>query len=444
MSGVIRVPFQLRLSDSKFVLSRLKRRSIFVTAIGAFEQVCLAVTHFALTVMVARILGIDALGHFTFLYALIVLASMAHGAVLGQGIGVSPSLVGAVERRGLQAILIPTACLAVTLALVVQPLALAMSEHALSGAPFLSALVGSLFFWTARSYFYKLYSPIEALSLTLIYSVGTLLSFFILPLAVQSSDFGDSYKRPLVAIAIGASSALAFAIALWSRSRYRLALLRGRQWLRNPDTHQVWVDVLQYGKWSLPATGLIWLATNGYYIVLPIFGHNQGAAGLRAALMVMLPLDTLIAGAVAALLPMLADQVRQNGFRSIQRVIHGVAGLAAGAGLVLGIVLLTNSNLVMRTVYGPAFVEYSPLLQITAILPCLLAASAVYRTGLRATGRSSSVFGVYAIAMIPVGLTVMAVFGRLGALYAAFGVVVTQVLILIAFLWSARRISREA
>jgi len=415
-----------------------------VSAFGAIDQVCLAITHFTLTVMVARVLGIDALGKFAFLYALIVLASMAHGALLGESIGVSPTVVGAVERHGLQVILIPAACLAGSLAVAVQPLSIAISQQALNGAPFLCALVGCLFYWTARSYFYKLHSPVAALSLTVTYGIGTLLSFILLPLILKSTSLRQSYERPLLAIAIGAAATLIVAIALWSRGHYNLPLIRGKQWLRNPDTHRVWVDVIHYGKWSLPATFLVWLATNGYYIAMPIFGDNQGTAALRATIMIVFPINTLITGASAAILPILSDRIRQDGLRSVKRLLHIMAGLAAVGGLVFGIVLMTNSDLVMRTIYGPDFAQYAPLLQITAILPGLWAASAVYRTGIRATRQSFNVFQVYAIAMFPVGIILMIVLSRLGPLYAACGAVLTQVLVLLAFVWSARRIDREA
>jgi O-antigen/teichoic acid export membrane protein len=435
---------QTLLPKAKVLLLKLGDRSLVVSSIGAIDQVSLAVTHFALTVMVARALGVDALGQFTFSYALIVLAYMAHSALLGESIGTSPTVVVAVKHRGLQAILSPTACLAGLLALLVQPLGLGSTHHALSGGPFLSALVGSLFYWTAKSYFYKLHAPTRALLLTLTYAIGTLLCFIALPLFAESPRFTESYERGLIAIAVGAGGAFAVALVLWSGKSYKLALFRGKHWVRNEDTRQVWHDVFQYGKWSMPATFLIWLANNGYYIVMPMFGQNEGAAGLRAALMIMLPVNTLIVGASVAILPMLAEKIQSNGFRSMQRMLHQVAGLGAAAALAVGIVLMANSELVMRSIYGSAFTQYAPLLQITAILPGLWAACAVYRTAIRATRRSFDVFRVYAVAMIPVGLTLMVIFSYFGVPYAAWGVVITQVLIFAAFLRSARRVSREA
>jgi O-antigen/teichoic acid export membrane protein len=401
--------------------STQRRRGSSQAVLGALDQAMLAAGHFLLGVLVARLGGVAALGQFAFAYSLIVLVYMVHAAVVAEVYSIDAQVPEGVRRYGA----LPLALL--TLALGLGSAGLlgvvgAWSEQirAATWSPaFLCALIASACYWSVKPFFYRQQRPFAVLAATIAYALALLVSAWL-----GYRVWGAAWQ-PLWSIAIGGTVA---SIPLWYA-------------LRRPDPQcaahmqRYLRSTLKYAGWALPAALLIWINSNGYLFVMPLYGDTVQTGGLRAVVNLVAPINTLLVGACAAILPMLAELHRSGDATRYARTVHRTAIGLFALTLCCGVMIAPFSGWLITLIYGEPYRGFADALQVAALLPALWVTVSIYRSALRAQANTRDLFKVYAMALLPIGVILMAVLSRYGAAAAVKGMLVTQLLVVVGFVY---------
>jgi O-antigen/teichoic acid export membrane protein len=410
-------------------MSQPQRKLGNQAVLGAIDQALLAAAHFALGIVVARMGGPLALGTFAFAYAIIVLVNMLHSAVLAEVYSIDPDADLDSQCHGATPILIVTAGLYLACASLIALLAVGLPElrAATSNASFHCALLSSTVYWSAKPYFYRHGQPMSVLLATGIYALATLAS------ALAFFHVEGAHAQPLWAIGIGGALA-------------SIPLLRK---LRRPDAncvgrlHRYLRVSIDHARWAVPAALLIWINSNGYVFLMPMHGQTEQTGGLRAIVNLVAPVNTLLVGACAALLPALAQLHRRVEPAVYARTVHMLAAVALGLAVATALAIAPFSERLIVLVYGEAYAPYAGALRVAILLPALWAVASVYRAAIRAQANALDLFKVYAIALFPVGLALLIWLSRYGATAALQGMLATQALVVTGFLYRFSRLMRR-
>lgn len=399
----------------------------FRAVLGAVDQALTAMAHFLLGVTVARMGGVASLGQFAFAYAFVMMASMFHGAILGEVYSVDTSARAGERRNGAGFILLPTMAMAMVMVALSQFLRFWGKDGDIVASPsFMAALLASMCLWSAKVYFYCSAQPGRAIVCTVVYvSVMLVVTY-------ASYRLLGSGVSPFLGMSIGAALAVFVLIPQVTGMEVTGGHMR-------TFATAAW----RYAKWSVPAAGLIWFANNGYYLLMPVESDMEQTAGLRAVLSLMVPINTLLVGASAALLPLLAEILREGGRRNLAAVTHRMAGITLLITAGFALAMWFASDRILSLVYGVGFTQFAPALQLASVLPALWGAAVVYRTSIRAMGESHGLFKVYFFALFPVGVALMFLLGKEGAAHAVVGVAVTQLLVVAGFLYRFNAMTRS-
>lgn len=399
----------------------------FRAALGAVDQALTAAANFLLGVMVARLGGVSALGSFAFANTMIVMASMLHGAMLGEVYSVNDAARAGQRRFGAGILFSPTMLLAVAMVVVSQVLLFWGDQgRAVSSVSFVAALMLSMFFWSAKVHFYCEGAPGKALLSSTVYGIVMLATTYL------SYHAQGNQASPFTGVAAGAGCAVLLLIPSVRRIP-----------VRDESLSSFAAAIVRYAKWSVPAAGLIWLANNGYYLLMPAGSDIEQTAGLRAILNLLVPFNTLLVGASAALLPLLAQVRKEKGRAELASVTHRMAALVLLGAAIFAAIVAVLSGRLLGMIYGHQFEQFAPALRVASLLPALWGVVVVYRTSIRAMGESFDLFKVYFFALVPVGITLMLVMSRGGASHAVIGVALTQLLIVAGFIYRFVVMTRE-
>ena len=393
--------------------------------LGAFDQAGLAAANFLLGVLVARLGGVTALGAFAFAYALIVLVNMIHAAVVAEVYSVEACVPEGVRRYGATPLLLVTLALSMG-GIGVISLAGAWSDELRAATwhpSFVLATLLSTGYWSLKPFYYRQMRPFVVLGATAVYAVVLLGS------AWMGYRWQGAAWQPLWSVAMGAAAA---SLPLWRAARRPdpLCVEHLRRYLQ---------ATVKYAAWALPAAVLIWINSNGYLFVMPLYGDTVQTGGLRAVLNLVAPINTLLVGACTAVLPMLADLHRSGNTRAYARTVHRVATALFGITLLGGLLAAPISPGLIVLNYGKDYGDFADALRVAAWLPAVWVVASVYRSAIRAQANTRDLFKAYALALIPIGLILMAVLGRYGAAAAVKGMLATQLLVVIGFIYYFRR-----
>ncbi|MGC1548961.1 MAG: glycosyltransferase, partial [Rhodanobacter sp.] len=142
------------------------------------------------------------------------------------------------------------------------------------------------------------------------------------------------------------------------------------QAMKRPDTacmvhvQQYLHATMKYAGWALPAAVLIWINSNGYMFVMPLYGDAAQTGGLRAVLNLVAPINTLLVGACTAWLPKLAELHRSGDARVYARTVHGVAASMLVITLLGGLLIAPFSAELIGLIYGKAYTGFAGVLRV--------------------------------------------------------------------------------
>lgn len=397
------------------------RRAGSQAILGAADQAALATAHFLLGVLVARLGGVASLGEFAFAYSMIVLVNMAHSAAIAEVYSIEPSVPDGLVRYGALPMVLVTALL-VGFAVVALGGAGMFSAEIRERAwtpSFLLAVAASTCYWSVKPFFYRQSRPWVVLASTGIYAV------VMLAVAWCGYAWRGGAWQPMWSIAAGA---IAASVPMWRAMKWPDASCRlymGR-YIR---------ATVRYSAWALPAAMLIWINSNGYMFTMPLWGDTAQSGGLRAVLNLVAPVNTLLVGACTAWLPMLAEANQCGDAAAYRRRIHRVAGGAFVITLAGAAVIAPASGWLLRHIYGGGYADFARALGMASLLPSLWVVASIYRAAVRAQAHVRQLFWVYASALVPVGLGLMVVLSPMGAAAAVRGMLATQLLVALGFVF---------
>ncbi|MBX3069823.1 MAG: hypothetical protein KF883_04925 [Thermomicrobiales bacterium] len=155
-----------------------------------------------------------------------------------------------------------------------------------------------------------------------------------------------------------------------------------------------------YGRW-LVASGLaMWASSQLYPVLAAGLVDIEAAGGLRASFMVFAPLLIVSRAFDAYFGPRAASSYQLNGTGSLNRLLKRVS-------VAVGIVSLMGCAIALPIAEGPAvsflgsgFQDYGWLLLPAALSTGLAAFGSIADIGLRAVGKTRSIFAAYAIASV--------------------------------------------
>jgi O-antigen/teichoic acid export membrane protein len=394
-------------------LVALARRAVLAVS----DQALFSGANFVLSILLARWLSTAEYGAYSLAYAVFLLFSSMHGALL-----IEPAMIFGPGRYMTEfprySRLLMRAHFAVTVPASLVLLASSGWLGQLYSRPVGTAMVGLalaspfiLMFWVFRRVPYIVMQPWWAVAASGCY--------MLLLLGTAAVLYAEGWLTTVSAyLAMGATS-FGASLLPWFRFARKPKGMDGLTAGETLTFSTVVRDHTRYGRWAVGSAAVAWLPGQVYYALLPALMGLEGAAGLRALMNLIMPVLQAISALTMVLLPIL---VRDRG-TSVAKMKHTMMTflcLFCGGALVYLAGLWFAQGQVFALFYGGKYSEYGgwPLL-ITGLLPLGTCFSSVLGNVLRAMERPDlmlwcsvgSVFGA-----VLVGLPLSAKYGVIGAL----------------------------
>lgn len=348
---------------------------------GLTDQALISATNFVTMVFVARALGPASFGSFALVYTILLFSTELQGALVTQphnvlGAGLSGSSYSRYTRS--------TAVSQILLAGLLGSLALAAGLAARSvgwhSGTLLLALAPAIVTWLSQEFVRRvLYTErrIRAVLLNDVVSYGGQASLIAALASIGRLD------GPSALLALSATSALAVPLGLWQ--------LRGsfRGSAQRVDVGGNW----EFGKWLAAGLLAYWCASQVYLYLTAAIAGSAAAGLLKAALVLMGPLNVLLVFMDTAL-PILFVRARaasgEEGFRSQLRDAVVVTAPIVATYCTLVAVLAVP---LLRRVYGERYAAaHTALLPLLAVNYLVIYASRLGSAALRARRRTQPIF----------------------------------------------------
>ena len=347
------------------------------------DQALFSLSNLALNVLLARWLAPSGYGAFVTAFAVFLLLSGIHNALLIEpmsvfGAGRYSEEYASYMRKvtglqwGLSSVLaVPTAL--VGLAYRLGWFGIVPSRD-ISGAFFAVSLATPfvLYFWTMRRACYARLNTGLAAAGSAVYLVLMVGGQYILWSRDMLSIPTCMGTMAFAGFVVG--SVLLFRMSRPTRgaSVFRVAALMREHW--------------SYGRWAIATTVTSWMRGNIYYMVLPIIVGLGASGGLRASMTLVSPIASFSTAVGTFLVPTFV-RLRASRSTHYPRVVWLVAVLFSIAGLAYWLAVLAYGRGLMRAAFGDAYSSYYGLLPIVGLIPVLSGTHQVLASALRAQER---------------------------------------------------------
>jgi O-antigen/teichoic acid export membrane protein len=376
------------------------------------DQAMISGSNFAISILLARWFAAEQYGAYALAFAVFILVSQLHQALLLEPMSVyGSSLYRGRLRHYLGTLLWMHAGTVALISTILGAGALAVffTHHSVSLAgALLGVCIASpciLLFWLVRRSFYLELQPALATQGAVLYC---LLVLFLL--------FGANTLKvlsPFTAFLIMGTAALTTSVAflmklkpITRRHRNELSLVE--------TSRQHWV----YGRWALASAVAMWIPTNIYYVLLGSSAGMAHAGEMRALMNLTLPVGQTATALSLLFIPFASRTRAESGPESLRKISSGITALfGIGAIAYWGTVVAFRGS-VLHMFYGGRYAEISAFIPIVAL-------SSIFQTcingpgiGLRANEMPVCVFYAYLVSsVITLGAGVVATkfFGVEGA-----------------------------
>ena len=406
----------------------LARRWGAKAGFAVLDQGLFAGTNFLMNILLARWLSPVEYGAFTVAYSVFLLLATLHTAILTE-----PMLVFGAGRYAEQFreylgfILYGHASLAAVISFILAVVVLLFRQfgsvalaHALSGLAIASPFI--LLLWLLRRAFYVCFQPQWA-------ATGGAL-YLLLMTAGLYGLYEVHWISPFWVLALmGVASAI---VALWLIFHLKP---RWRSTSGELTPSMVLSSHRAYGKWSTATTGLMWVPSNIYYTLLPVWAGLEGSAALRAVLNLIMPILQANSAISILLLPQFAKVFKVKGKTALHRFSRFVLIPFLIGSMLYWVCLCLFRHQVMAWLYSGGYAEYVDLLILAGGLPLSVSAVTVLANVLRAIEQPNQVFWCYVVSSlvtITLGLWLLATKGVAGAVA---GLIASSVATAITMLW---------
>lgn len=362
---------------------------------AVIDQALFAVSNFVLNIALARWLAPVQYGAFSTSYAVFLLFGTLHGALIVEPMLVFGSGKYEARRASYLEVLLEGHWLFTGSAgavLMIAGVALMAFDSTMLGKAVIAVGLFSpliLLQWLTRRICYMLLEPRTAALAGILYMLVVLVGVRML--------FELEWLNSVSAVGLmGVASAVS---SLYLLSQFRItSRLAGTATFRR----EVFAEHWTYGRWSVAASGLGWIPTNIYYVVIPAALGLAAAGALRAMTNLIMPvLHTFLALSIL-LIPVL---VRTHGTPAWRQTVKQAIIFFLGAALVYWLLLGVLGGTIINLLYDGRYDQYASLLWIIGLIPISGAGIAVMGSILRARERPQDIFVAYFISAC-VALTV--------------------------------------
>lgn len=149
-----------------------------------------------------------------------------------------------------------------------------------------------------------------------------------------------------------------------------------------------------YGRWAFGTGLLIWFPANIYYLVLPYTGGLPANAAFKALMNFAMPMIQANMALAAVLLPGLARIPEPGRFRQHQKRFTAVVATAC---LAYWILIGSMAGTLFRLLYDGRYMEYSRLMWLVGLMPLVSWLALAERSAHKAINRPDVVFRATAV-----------------------------------------------
>ncbi len=409
-------------------LAPLGGRRTLRTSIALFDQIIVSGSNFAATVLLARMIGVEAFGVFSALWLVVLMSVSIH-----LGLIAAPLMTIGADKAGEERALYHGAVLANALLLC--------------GAAFLAYLVAA--FLVLRSSLAGPAAHAPAGLAAALAIAGTLYLFqdyqrrvffiFGRPARVLLVDGLHQGLRLLGFIGLGAAGHLTVQSALWTMAGAALiAILAGQNLLPRaawPGRHYGSATRRHWhsGKWMTLSGLLHWLLGNGPLLVVGILLGPAALGAMRAGQNLAGVLQVALQAFENIVPPAAARAFGRGGTAALRRYLARVAVLGAIVLLPLGALIAHDPALWLELVYGPGFTSPASVLIGYFLASALLFHCLVVICALRVMEVTRPLF-TSALAATVISLTAAFPAVRLAGIDGAIAAMVAGHLVMLAWL----------
>lgn len=383
-----------------------------VHAIG--DQLAAVAGNFLLGVVVARNSSLEEFASFSLFYAFVVLLNFLHVPLIndplvlrvasGRNTALSKMLVATVQ------IFLPISIIGLSVLVVTDTLGMGDALFLMLPAAVLSSL-----YWSARS---ALHSAGNHAGAFVASGLGTLCMLSALAVLVRCEV--EPVSAAVISMATGALAGLGCAACC--------------------NTGSSAGPVLAAKAAPRPAAGLLvagfaWLAGNASMLFLASLGRPDDIAGLRSVLTLLLPINQVLVGLSAFLLPRFARLHQSDNPIEMKRLMAGLSVGCIGLAVLFFLLVYPISGYLLELIYGDDYRRFDSWMRLgAAALPLCWGLITLCRARLRGTGNLNGLLLVNSIGLL-VGLPLsLACLMLLGDYAVMISFVVIQVAMLSAYL----------
>jgi O-antigen/teichoic acid export membrane protein len=381
-------------------------------ALAVLDQGLISGSNFLTGILLARWLAPEAYGAYGFAFAIFLLLSLVHQALILEPMSVfGPSQYRNCQREYLGSLLwihgglaLPTAFVLGTAAWVAHEAARSPGlPGALAGVTFAAPCV--LLFWLVRRAFYVKLAPQGAAMGALFYSTVVLGGLWVVYQRGVLSPFSVFLLMGLGALA--ASGLQLFRLRPTMKPR-----------LGNPSLSAVGHEHWDYGRWVLAAAVASWVPWNIQYALLSASSGMAAAGQLRALLNLTLPVAQGLEPLFLLSLPYASGVYSARGVRGVEGLTRRLTVLFTCAAIAYWAVVVALRKPILLFLYAGKYTEIGSLIPWIALASLFRSAGYGPMVALRAVQSPASTFvacclsGLFALA---VGIPVMRALGVSGA-----------------------------
>jgi O-antigen/teichoic acid export membrane protein len=399
------------------------------------DQAMISGSNFAISILLARWFVAEQYGAYALAFAIFILVSQLHQALLLEPMSVYGSSAYRGKLRHYLGTLLwmhggTVAVISAILGAVALGVLLTHHSVSLAGALFGVCIASPciLLFWLVRRSFYLELQPASATQGAVLYCI------LVLVLLLGANAF--KMLSPFTAFLIMGTAALITSAAFLMKLKPITRLGRNDLSLRE-TSRQHW----NYGRWALASAVAMWIPTNIYYVLLGSSAGMAHAGELRALMNLTLPVGQTATALSLLFIPYASRARVDRGPQSLRKISMAITVLFGLGAIAYWVVVVAFRGPVLHLFYGGRYSEISAFIPIVAV-------SSVFQTcingpaiGLRANEMPICVFYAYLVSsVITVGGGVIAT-----RFFGVEGAVITMLVANIsAFLVAQLMLSRNA
>lgn len=391
-----------------------------IGAWGLADQALISATNFATMVLLARELGPAAFGAFVLAYTFLLFATELQGALVTQPhnvLGVGRS--GDDYRRYTGSTAVGQVVLAVSAAALATLAGVTAASLGMSGASLVLALAPAILAWLGQDFARRVLYTEGRIRAVLANDAVTYGGQLLVLIALWRLGRLDGTAALL---ALAATSALGMALGAWQ--------LRGRflPSVRRDDLRANW----GYGKWLAGALLAYWCASQLYLYLAAALAGTAATGLLKAALVLLGPLNVLLVFLDTAAPIVLARSRAVQGDPGLRTRLREIVVVTAPVVIGYCLVVVVFSGALLRLVYGDRYAQdQAVLVALLALDYVLIYGGRITASALRAQRRTRPIFRAHLAAAAVALMVGWLLVGLAGVEGAALGMVTSAAIVVV-------------